>query len=282
VGKSTLLNVLVGEKLSIVTAKAQTTRQRLLGIYSDEGHQAAFVDTPGLLEPRYLLQEAMLEEARQAIGDADLMLYVADVGFERSLEHARAYAPREGLPALLCLNKCDRLSGEEVDRLAAAFADAAAWDAVYVTVATTGQGVGELRTAILGHLPESPPLYPLDELSTAPVRYFAAELIRETCFEQLGKEVPYSIAVEVEEYREDGDPVYIAALVYVERNSQKGIVIGSGGRMIRSIGQSSRRKIEDFIGGRVYLDLRVKVMTNWRRRPSRLKLLGYPPPAERG
>ncbi len=281
VGKSTLLNGLVGARLGIVSPKAQTTRRRLLGIYSDERHQAVFVDTPGLLRPRYPLQEAMLREALEAREEADALLYVVDAGFGPSIEDALGARPPPEVPAVLCLNKVDRLAGAEADALADRLAETG-WDPVLPTVATEGRGVDALRAAVLERLPASPPYYPTDELATAPVRFFVAEFVRETCFERLAEEVPYSVEVEVEEFRERGEgrPTYIAARVYVERASQKGIVIGEGGRMIRDIGADARRKIEAFLGGPVYLELRVKVLPNWRRRRNLLKLLGFRTPSD--
>ncbi|MDT8435265.1 MAG: GTPase Era [Gemmatimonadota bacterium] len=280
-GKSTLLNGLVGERLSIVTPKAQTTRQRLLGIFTDDRHQAVFVDTPGLLEPRYLLQQGMLEDARQAAAEADVVLYVADAGDAASLSHARAWSAPRHRPLLLCLNKVDRPGTRAAEGLAAGFRSAGPWDEVRCTVATRGTGVADLRAAILSRLPAGPFLYPEDEIATAPVRFFAAELVREACFQRLGQELPYSIAVGIEEFREAADPVYVAATIFVERESQKGMVIGRAGAMVREIGTEARRGIERLTGRRVYLDLRVKVMRNWRRDPARLKLLGYPIPSRR-
>jgi GTP-binding protein Era len=282
VGKSTLLNQLIGVRLSIVTAKAQTTRQRLLGIYSDDRHQAVFVDTPGLLEPRYALHDSMQAEAERARSDADVLLYVVDVGWERSSDHAGAYTPPAGVPAILCLNKKDRLPDDRLNSLELEHAGRGIWHSIVRTRATSGEGVDDLKRAILGLLPESPPLYPVDEIAAAPVRFFAAELVRETCFEELADEIPYATAVEIETFRESGDPLYIAALIYVEKESQKGIVIGRGGSMIKTIGRKSREKIEHLVDRPVYLDLRVKVIPNWRRRPGRLKLLGYDvPPGSR-
>ncbi len=299
VGKSTLLNRLIGQKLSIVTSKAQTTRQRLLGIYSDDGHQAVFVDTPGLLEPRYLLQERMRQEAERAIADADLVLYVADAGFAESVEHALALArsvdaPSSGGPAttspegrplpaerpwVLCLNKVDRVTPEEQQDLQMRL-DGPPGGVLVPAVATEGGGVEELKAEVLRRLPPSPPLYPPEDLAVAPVRFFVAEIIRETAFERLAAEVPYATAVTIEEYREpenEAKPVYIDAVIHVERPSQKGIVIGAGGKMIRRIGTEARMKIEEFTGRKVYLDLRVKVLRNWRRREGTLKLLGFRP-----
>lgn len=282
VGKSTLLNQLIGERLSIVTHKAQTTRQRLLGIYSDDRHQAVFVDTPGVLEPRYALHESMQAEIARARTDADVLLYVVDLGFESSLEHARRFSPTTGIPSIMCLNKADRVGEAELRGIETELREGSEWHSVIVAQATAGRGIDELRTTILDLLPPSPPLYPVDEIAAAPVRFFAAELIRETCFEELAEEVPYATAVEIETFREADDPVYIEAMIYIERDSQKGIVIGKGGSMIKSIGRKARVKIERLIERPVYLDLRVKVMPNWRRRPGRLKLLGYDlPPGSR-
>lgn len=274
VGKSTLANALVGRKLSIVTPKAQTTRQRLLGIYSDRGHQAVFVDTPGLLEPRYLLQESMREEAERALHEADLLVYVVDAGFGASVSHAREFRRPGEVPLLFCLNKVDRCAGPEAEVVAAELA-APSGAEVFRTVATAGTGVDELREAILARLPEGPPYFPLDDVAAAPVRFFVAELIRETCLEELAQEVPYATAVRVEEFREAEQPTFISATILVERESQKGIVIGRGGRMIRRIGTRSREKVEEFLGRPVHLKLWVKVLRNWRRRKGSLNLLGY-------
>jgi GTP-binding protein Era len=281
VGKSTLVNRLVEQKLSIVTAKAQTTRQRLLAIYTDDGHQAVFVDTPGLLQPRYLLQERMLAEADAATVDADLLLYVVDAGFPASVGHATDWQGPHGVPAILCLNKTDRIDALELKEMRGGFERSEAWRSVHSTVATRGEGVDELRSEVLNQLPAGPLFYPEDEVSTAPLRFFAAELVRETCFEELGQELPYSIAVGIEEFRESEVPIYVGATIFVERDSQKGMVIGKGGSMIRRIGTSARRKLEKMVESRVYLDLRVKVLRNWRRNPARLKLLGYSVPSRK-
>jgi GTP-binding protein Era len=281
VGKSTLLNALVGERLSIVTPKAQTTQRKHLGIYSDEGHQAVFIDTPGLLEPRYTLQRSMREEALSALDDADVVVAVMDAGFDKSVDWVSAFGPSLASPKLLCINKCDRLSTSDLEGLERSFA-AQDWTGMLRTTGTTGDGISDLRTAILAELPESPALYPTDELSDAPVRDFVAEMIRETCLEELDEEVPYSVAVQVEQFKErpGGKPTYIEALIFVERDSQKGIVVGKGGATIRKIGSRSRPKIEQFLDHKVYLELRVKVLPNWRKRANQLRVLGFRVPAE--
>lgn len=281
VGKSTLLNALVGARLSIVTPKPQTTRKRLRGIYSNGRGQIVFVDTPGLLRPRYALQAGMREEAERAIRDpdTDVLVYVVDCGYSPSLEAARSFERPPSPEAILCLNKIDRAEPGQVEEWAREFG-AEGWGRIVPTRADDGTGVEELRDAVLDRLPESPPLYPPEELSTATLRELAAESVREACFELLEEEVPYSVAVQVEEFREDEEPLYIGATLHVERNSQKGIVIGESGRMIREIGSRARPRIEELVGRQVYLDLWVKVLENWKKRPGALARLGLPEPKE--
>ena len=281
VGKSTLLNAFLGERLSIVTPKAQTTQRRLVGIRSGPSFQAVFIDTPGLLTPRDPLQKSMRAEALSTLDDADVVLAVADAGFRPSIDWVEGFPAPADRPALLCLNKVDRIPAVEAERLAEGWSGGG-WSGVYRTRADRGEGVAPLLRAIVDLLPESPPLFPEDDLSDVPVRDLVAEMIRETCLEALSDEVPYAIAVQVEQFRERAGsrPVYIEALLYVERESQKGIVVGAGGRTIRSIGTRSRKKIEDFLERRVFLELRVKVLANWRRKPNHLRLLGFRVPAE--
>ena len=281
VGKSTLLNALVGERLSIITPKAQTTQRKLRAIYSNDSHQAVFIDTPGIMEPRYTLQRSMHEEAMSAIEDADVIVAVIDVGFSPSIEWGISFNPSSGKPKILCFNKCDRISKKELVALRERFADLG-WEDIYTTDAVKEVGIKPLRSGILAQLPDSAPLYPVDELSDTPVREFIAEMIRETCLEELVEEVPYSIAVQVEQFKERrrGKPTYIEAVVYVERESQKGIVVGTGGTMIRKIGTRTRVKIEKFLEQRVYLELRVKVLPNWRKKTHQLRVLGFRVPTQ--
>ncbi|HUF26314.1 MAG TPA: GTPase Era [Gemmatimonadaceae bacterium] len=276
VGKSTLLNRLIGEKLSIVSPKPQSTRDRVVGIRSEGDVQMVVLDTPGLLNPTYALQAAMRGLALQALHDADVILYLADAwaGTPPSLAEAAEIGTMPKAPTITVLNKVDRLTTAERERLATQCPDAAMLSAV------TGEGVEELLQWVTSHLPESPFLYPADEISTQSVRFFASELIRETALEQLEEEVPYSVACEIEEYREDRTPVYIRAVVYVERESQKRILIGAKGARIRDIGRAARQKIEDFVGTPVYLDLWIKVLPNWRRKPSELRRFGFKLPEE--
>ncbi|HEX6309243.1 MAG TPA: GTPase Era [Longimicrobiales bacterium] len=277
VGKSTLLNALVGEKLSIVTSRAQTTRESVTGILTTASTQAIFVDTPGLLEPKYALQRAMLETALEVIADADLVLLLLDGTRPAELPQDGAVLDalrRRADSILVIVNKIDESTSDDVEALEAWSRSTLAVDAVRVSAAR-GDGITELRAAIEVRLPESPFFYPEDELAVQPVRFFVAELIRETVFEMYEQEVPYATIVRVEEYREAERPLYIRATVYVERESQKPIIIGQRGAGIRELGRRSREKIEAFVGAPVYLDLWVKTLPNWRARVGTLRYLGY-------
>lgn len=270
-GKSTLLNRIIGQKLSIVSPKPQSTRDRVVGIRSDGEVQMIIHDTPGLLNPRYALQRAMRATALQALDDADVIIYLADAidGVPDPLETAAGLARAPRAPILLALNKVDRISAADRDRLARAEPTA-----LFVSAAN-GDGMKALLDAAASHLPESPFLYPEDEISTQNTRFFVAELVRETALEQLSDEVPYSIACEIEEFREVKSPVYIRAVLHVERDSQKRILIGAKGQQIRSIGQAARVKVESFLGQSVYLDLWVKVLPNWRKNANAMARFGY-------
>src|SRR5205085_1398950 len=263
VGKSTLLNRIVGEKLSITSPKPQSTRDRVVGIRTSENSQMVILDTPGLLNPKYALQESMLSTALRALEEADVIVYVIDAGEGAPLPLAEAAglraAPRAAI--ITAFNKSDRLDSSS--------ANVVAEDSVFVS-ALTGDGIPELIARVEARLPESPFLYPEDEVSAQPIRFFVGELVRETLLEQLHDEVPYSVAVQVEEYREDRSPLYIRAVIYVERDSQKAIIIGARGAQIKRIGESARRKIETFAGTQVYLDLWIKVLANWRKNPGSL------------
>ena len=270
-GKSTLLNRIVGEKLSITSPKPQSTRDRIVGIATADDTQMVLLDTPGLLEPKYALQRAMRRTAVEALADADVIVYVADAtdGAPPPLATAAGLDREPRAPVVVALNKADRL-----DRAAAARMSEAVPGGLLISAAT-GDGIDALLAAIRERLPESPFLYPADELSTQSTRFFVAELVRETALEQLDEEVPYSVACEVEEFREERRPVYIRAILYVERESQKRILIGEAGSRIREIGQAARAKVEALVGQPVYLDLWVKVLHNWRRNVRALRRFGY-------
>jgi len=270
VGKSTLLNRIVGQKLSITSPKPQSTRDRIVGIYTGDDTQLVILDTPGLLNPKYPLQEAMRSTAVRALDEADVIVYLADAteGLPPSLAEAAGLATPPTAPVIVALNKSDALPLPRRDELLLN-------DNVVLVSALTGDGVSELMARVAEHLPESPFLYPEDDISTQPVRFFVAELVRETVLEQLHDEVPYSVAVQIEEYREGRSPLYIRAVIYVERDSQKAIIIGSKGAQIRKLGESARKKIETLVGEKVYLDLWVKVLANWRKNPGSLSRFGY-------
>jgi GTPase len=283
-GKSTLLNALTGEKLSIVTPRAQTTRERVLGILTRPEAQVIFVDTPGLLEPSYMLQRAMLETALSALHDADVVLLLLDGTRSDEpvppavVEHL--LSRRQAL--LVAVNKVDEATAERVSALMSWSRHTLEVEALSISAAT-GAGLGDLLERLVARLPESPFLYPEDDLAVQPVRFFIEELVRETIFEEYEEEIPYSSVVRIDEYREAADPVYIRATVFVERESQKAILIGKGGAGIKRLGARSREKAESFLGQKVYLDLWVKHMPGWRRKAGSLRYLGYRvPEAERG
>ena len=270
VGKSTLLNRIIGQKLSITSPKPQSTRDRIVGIFTTADAQMVILDTPGLLDPKYPLQQAMRGAAVRALEEADVIVYLADAteGEPPSLVEAAGLDKPAGAPVIIALNKSDALPISRRQELV---------DNPDVTLisALTGDGIPELMEHLTKQLPESPFLYPEDEISTQPVRFFVAELVRETVLEQLHDEVPYAVAVQVEEYREGRSPLYIRAVIYVERDSQKAIIIGNKGAQIKKIGESARKKIETFTGEQVYLDLWVKVLANWRKNPGSLSRFGY-------
>jgi GTPase len=272
VGKSTLLNRIVGQKLSITSPKPQSTRDRVVGIYSSDDSQMVILDTPGLLNPGYLLQQAMRSTALRALDEADVIVYLADAteGNPPSLVEAAELTSPPKSPVITVLNKSDAIPANRLAEIAIG----AGKDVVSIT-ALTGDGIPELMARIARLLPESPFLYPEDDISTQPVRFFVAEMVRESVLEQLHDEVPYAVAVQVEEFREGSSPLYIRAVIYVERDSQKAIIIGSKGAQIKSIGESARKKIEAFLGSKVYLDLWVKVLANWRKNPGSLSRFGY-------
>ena len=270
VGKSTLLNRIVGQKLSITSPKPQSTRDRIVGIFTTPDAQMVILDTPGLLDPKYPLQQAMRGTAVRALEEADVIVYLADAteGGPPSLVEAAKLDKPARAPVIIALNKADALPLPRREELLAK-------GDVTLISALTGEGIPELMERLTARLPESPFLYPEDEISTQPVRFFVAELVRETVLEQLHDEVPYAVAVQIEEYREGRPPLYIRAVIYVERDSQKAIIIGSQGSQIKKIGESARKKIESFIGEQVYLDLWVKVLANWRKNPGSLSRFGY-------
>jgi GTPase len=274
-GKSTLLNKLLGLKLAITSPKPQSTRVSAVGIVSGPTSQMVLLDTPGLLDPAYTLQRSMLASAIAALRDADVAVYVHDAttGPPPALESLLPPDTPRPRATLIWANKSDLLNAGNRDALASAAN-------VIVGSAESGAGIETLLARIESHLPVSPFLYPNDELSTQPIRFFAAEAIRESALSILHEEVPYGIFVDIEEFREGKSPIYIRAILYVERDSQKGIVLGAKGRTIREIGSAARVLIENLVEGAVYLDLWVKVMPDWRKDAGALRRFGFHVPQE--
>lgn len=274
VGKSTLLNALVGRKLSIVTRKPQTTRRRVLGIHSDEEHQVIFLDTPGIIEPSYRLHEIMMESVQGAVRDADLVLFLHEATEDRPDESGLEWTSDK--PAFLVLTKMDLIPQEQALPLVESYTQMRAFDEVVPTSAKVGYNLDVLLEQIIEHLPEGPPFYPKDMISEHPERFFVAEIIREKVFQQFHKEVPYSVAVNIVSYEErDDGKDFIDAEIVVNKESHKGILIGKDGRALKKLGMAAREDIEKFVDTPVYLQLHVKSRENWRDQDSYLRSYGY-------
>jgi len=281
-GKSTLMNAMLGQALSIVTARPQTTWRRVTGLLSRGDAQFIFLDTPGLLEPRDLLQRSLLAQALEALREADVLVVVLDPverGRPELRERIREAVQKSSAPVVLVVNKMDAATDQAMER-EEAWAREVLKARVHRISALTGEGVPELLDTLEALLPEGPFLYPADDVATDPVRFFVAERVRETVMERYRDEVPYSVFAQVEEYREDGKKTYIQVTLYVERASQKGILIGNKGEAIRALGLEARKKIEHFLGEEVYLDLWVKVLPGWRRKKAHLRRLGFSVPED--
>ena len=271
VGKSTLLNALIGEHLAIVSPKPQSTRLPVVGLLTRGDAQFIFTDSPGLLVPEYPLHHVMRAAALRAIADADVIAYLHPLP-EHPAPHLQEVARlehRPRAPIVTVYTKADLVTPSDRPTVRPS-------DEVVVS-AVAKEGLDNLLDALGGggRLPEGPFHYDPDEMATQPLRFFAAEFVREAAFELLHEELPYSVAVEIDEFREGATPVYIRAIVYIERESQKGIVIGEGGRTIKALGQAARTKIETLLGQHVFLELHVKVLPKWRRHEASLKRLGY-------
>jgi GTPase len=276
-GKSTLFNALVGERLSIATDKPQTTRKTILGIFTTPKSQMMFLDTPGLLDPAYRLQELMKNEIDGALEGADIILCLADgTDLDRTLDADVIRAiTGHSIPLVVALNKSDLIGEEQTALSISRIEQIAAPQHTMAVSALTGRNVIELRTLLEETLPLGPRFYPEDMLTEQPERFFVEELVREEIFNKLRQELPYAIAVQVETFDEDRKKVYIRANIVVERKSQKGIVIGRGGRTLKDIGKNARERIEKFLNHPVFLDLHVKVIQNWRKKDNELRNLGY-------
>lgn len=277
VGKSTLMNDLVGERVSIITAKAQTTRHRIMGIVNAPEYQIVFSDTPGVLSPKYKLQESMLGFSESALIDADILLYVTDV-IEDSTKNAEflAKVAKENVPILLVINKIDLLKGQaELEDIVMKWKELLPNAEIFPTSAKEHFNVKNLMERIVDLLPDSPPYFGKDALTDKPARFFVTEIVREKILLNYDKEVPYSTEVIVEKFDESDNAIHIMAVIYVERDSQKGIIIGKGGAMLKRVGIDARKDIEKFFGKRVFLEMYVKVEPNWRNRENKLRAFGY-------
>ena len=276
VGKSTLMNALVGEKLSIVTPKAQTTRHRILGIVNEEDYQIVFSDTPGILNPAYELQESMMDFVKSAFDDADVIIYMVEVGetqikneqFLKRIKHSK-------VPVILLLNKIDLSNPQEVEERIQFWRGLVPNSFVYVISALEKFNVESVFYKIIELLPESPPFYPKDQLTDKPERFFVNEKIREKILTHYKKEIPYSVEVETESFVEEENIVRIRSVIMVERDTQKGIIIGHKGKAIKRVGAEARKDLEIFFDKKVYLELFVKVNKNWRSNKNQLKRFGY-------
>lgn len=277
VGKSTLMNDLVGERVSIITSKAQTTRHRIMGIVNTSEYQIVFSDTPGVLDPKYKLQESMLAFSREALTDADILLYVTDVveDPEKNADFLASVA-KETIPVLLVINKIDLVkSQQELEALVDRWSKILPNAEIFPTSAKEHFNVANLLARIVELLPEHAPYFGKDALTDKPARFFVTEIIREKILTNYDKEIPYSVEVIVEKFEEKETAIHIMAVIYVERDSQKGIIIGHGGSMLKRVGTEARKDIATFFGKNVYLELFVKVEPNWRNRENKLRQFGY-------
>ncbi|MDE6010253.1 MAG: GTPase Era [Muribaculaceae bacterium] len=277
VGKSTLMNDLVGERISIITNKAQTTRHRIMGIVNTPEYQIVYSDTPGVLKPKYRLQESMLEFSEGALTDADILLYVTDVveDPEKNADFLARVA-KETIPVLLVINKVDLLKDNaQLETLMDEWRKRLPNAEIFPTSATEKFNVDNLKARIVELLPVAPPYFGKDALTDKPARFFVTEIVREKLLENYDKEIPYSTEVVVEKFDEKEGAIHIMAVIYVERDSQKGIIIGKGGEKIKKVGIESRLDIEKFFGKKVFLEIFVKVEKDWRNRENKLKQFGY-------
>ena len=277
VGKSTLMNNLVGERISIITSKAQTTRHRILGIVNTDDYQIVFSDTPGVLKPKYKLQESMLNFSESALTDADVLLYVTDV-VEDATKHLDFIekVAKEKVPVLLVINKIDLLKGNaDLEQKMQLWQKYLPNAELFPLSAKENFNVANLMKRIVELLPDSPPYFGKDALTDKPARFFVTEIIREKILLEYDKEMHYATEVLVEKYDESNDAIHIMAVVYVERDSQKGIIIGKGGAKLKRVGIAARRDIETFFGKRVFLEIFVKVEKDWRNRENKLRSFGY-------
>lgn len=276
VGKSTLMNVLVGERLSVITPKAQTTRHRIMGIISGDDYQIVYSDTPGILNPKYRLQSAMMKSVESALDDADLIIYVTDVieSVSKNEKHLNRIL-NSSVQKLIVVNKIDLTTQPALEKIVGLWMEMAPEVPVLPVSAMNSFNTDLLMKEIIGRLPEGPPYFPKDQLTDRYERFFVSEIIRGKIFENYQQEIPYSAEVEIESFREEASITRISAVIFVERDSQKGIIIGRNGTMLKRVGTGARKEIEEFLGRKVFLELYVKVAREWRNSPRMLKKFGY-------
>ena len=276
VGKSTIMNALVGEKLSIITSKAQTTRQRIMGIVNGDDFQIVYSDTPGILKPRYKLQETMMNSVNLALSDADLIVYVTDITEKSAYEGDYIDKIKEsGIPVLVVVNKVDLSNQDELEKIVGTWHASFAQSPVIPVSALKNFNLDVLLNAILAKLPEGEPYFPKDQLTDKFERFFASEIIREKILIHYKKEIPYSVEIEIESFSEEKALIRIRAIIHVVRDSQKGIIIGHKGSMLKRVGSDARRDMEDFFRKKVFLEVYVKVSKDWRDKSDMLRKFGY-------
>lgn len=274
VGKSTLMNKLVGENLSIITAKAQTTRHRIMGMLNGADFQIAYSDTPGILEPKYALHEAMMNYVRVSLEDADVILLVVEWG-EKFNAAVYGRFKTVSVPILLLINKVDKAPKAARETILEYWKSHLPVNQIIPVSALTGEGVEKILPSLLNLLPEHPAYFPKEELTNRSERFFASEIIREKIFKNYSQEVPYSTEVGIEDFKNEEKILRVRATIFVERDSQKGILIGKGGAALKKVGSEARLDMETFFGKKIFLETHVKVAANWRKQKDRLRSFGY-------
>ncbi|MCX7548760.1 GTPase Era [Xanthomarina sp. F1114] len=276
VGKSTLMNAFVGEKLSIITSKAQTTRHRILGIVNGEDFQMILSDTPGIIKPAYQLQESMMDFVKSAFEDADVLIYMVEIG-EKELKDETFFKKitSSKIPVLLLLNKIDKSDQKQLEEQVQSWAEKVPNAEIFAISALEGFQVKEVFNRIIELLPDSPPFYPKDQLTDKPERFFVNETIREKILMHYKKEIPYAVEIDTEEFLEEEEIIRMRSVIMVERETQKGIIIGHKGSALKRVGIEARKDLEKFFGKQVHLELYVKVNKNWRSDQRQLKRFGY-------
>jgi len=275
VGKSSLMNRLVGENLSIITAKAQTTRHRIMGILNGEDYQIVYSDTPGILEPKYSLHEAMMNYVKVSLEDADLILLVVELHDKFEDQLFERFRKMEK-PIVLLINKVDLAKGSQIEDKVAYWKGSLKNVTEIIPVsAKTGLNVNRILDVVKHHLPLHPPFFPADEFTDRSERFFASEIVREKIFLNYEEEIPYSCEVAINSFKDEKDIIRISAEIYVERDSQKGILIGKGGSSLKKVGTEARKDMEAFFGKKIFLETHVKVAGNWRKEKNRLRQFGY-------